>query len=262
MSQLRYVGLIPAAGRATRLGEIGHSKEVLPLDGVYHPGLQRTRIACDCLLDGFREAGIRQAYLVLRDGKWDIPQVLQDGAGHGLDLSYHMMRLPYGTPFSLAQALPFVRDCSVALGFPDIQFTPSDAFTRLIARQQTTEADIVLGLFPVADPRKFDMVDFVDNGFVRKLEIKPMESSLRYTWTLAVWNPGFSLFMQDFLAQQVADKNLENAAEIYVGTVFQAAINAGFSVQTEIMDEGKVLDIGTLDDLEKVRQFYAASPAV
>jgi glucose-1-phosphate thymidylyltransferase len=61
----------------------------------------------------------------------------------------------------------------LAFGFPDIIFQPEDAFVQLLARQASTKAGIVLGLFPTDQPQKVDMVDLDDDGRIRLIEIKP-----------------------------------------------------------------------------------------
>jgi glucose-1-phosphate thymidylyltransferase len=82
-----------------------------------------------------RLAGVTRAYIVLREGKWDIPAYLGDGTMLNMHLAYLMMRLPFGAPYTLDQAYPFVQDALVAFGFPDIIFQPDDAFVQLLARQ-------------------------------------------------------------------------------------------------------------------------------
>src|SRR5690349_3687108 len=99
-------GLVPAAGKATRLargavgestrlarGAVGEStrlargavaesrrkrpsKEILPLlrPGAALPPDASPRIACQDLLESFRLAGVSRALVLLRQGKWDIPQ--------------------------------------------------------------------------------------------------------------------------------------------------------------------------------------------
>ena len=58
----------------------------------------------------------------------------------------------FGVPFTLDQAYPFVRDATVAFGFPDIIFDGQDGFVKLLDRQLQTGADVVLGLFPANHP--------------------------------------------------------------------------------------------------------------
>ena len=66
-------------------------------------------------------AGIRKAYFILREGKWDIPKYFGDGALVEMNLGYLMMRLPFGAPYTIDQAYSFCPCIRSSLfGFPDI----------------------------------------------------------------------------------------------------------------------------------------------
>ena len=164
------IGLIPAAGRAKRISPLPCSKELYPVGFWRSPDEKegRPKVACHYLLEKMRAAGITKAYIVLREGKWDIPAYLQDGAIADMHLGYLMLGLPYGVPYTLDQAYPFVRDAIIAFGFPDILFQPDDAFVQLVAKQDASNADIMLGLFPADSPQKVDMVDLDEKGRVRE----------------------------------------------------------------------------------------------
>jgi glucose-1-phosphate thymidylyltransferase len=173
-----------------------------------------------------------------------------------MNLAYLMMRLPFGAPYTLDQAYPFVQDSLVAFGFPDIIFQPDNAFVQLLMRQAATNADVVLGLFPAPNPQKMDMVALDKEGRVRQIVIKPQQTELHYTWIIAVWSPAFSHFMHDYLAAQEKEpaNNGHHAAkrrELYVGHVFQAAIDQNLAVEAVVFPHATCLDIGTPDDLAK-----------
>ncbi len=251
------VGLIPAAGRGTRLGDRPQSKEVLPLpDGCGPPGEQR-RVS-DCLLEGFRRAGIEQVFWVIRDGKWDIPAHYRHGQPKGMAFAYLMMNAPWGTPFSLDQAWPFIRDKTVALGFPDIQFRPLAVYATLLEALEAGDADVVLAAFPADKPDKFDMLNLDAEGRVLGIDIKPPRTELQYCWANAVWKPAFSRFMHDYIQTALSAFDLEHHPEIYVGTVLQKAIAEGLKVRAIPFPAGRVLDLGTPDDFERVVEFERA----
>jgi glucose-1-phosphate thymidylyltransferase len=211
------------------------------------------------VLEAMRGAGVRKAYIVLREGKWDIPAYLGDGHLADMHLAYVMMRQSFGVPFTLDQAYPFVSECLVALGFPDILFRPLDGFVSLVEKQAATGADVVLGVFPVSQPQKMDLVDLDAKGRVRSIVIKPDQTNLRYAWVNAVWAPAFT----DFLHRYVQD--LERAftvgasfdgPEPFVGEAFQAAIDAGLLVDAVVFESGTYVDIGTPEDLEGAARKY------
>jgi glucose-1-phosphate thymidylyltransferase len=243
------VGLIPAAGLATRLGTLPCSKEILPLPRPRTKTANRTPVMADCLLESYRSAGIEDVFFIIRKGKWDIPQFYGDGHLQGLNIAYLMMHHPFGTPFTLDQAFPFIKNKRVALGFPDIQFSPRNVYQRLLARQTKSGADIVLGLFQPNNPSKFDMVDFSASGAVKDIIIKPSQTHLKYGWICAVWTPSFSAFLHDYLGKALAEIELNNSPEIYVGTIMQAALEKGITITTETFSNGEAIDIGTPEDL-------------
>jgi glucose-1-phosphate thymidylyltransferase len=166
--------------------------------------------------------------------------------------------LPFGAPYTLNQAFPFLQDTLVALGFPDIIFQPDDAFVHLLARQAATNADVVLGLFPTDQPHTADMVDLGNNGQVRRIIVKPIQTNLRYTWIIAVWTPAFTHFMYEYLTaiqatdgHDQASNNRSEQREMFIGDVVQAAIEAGLRVEKFLFPDGNYLDIGTPDNLVK-----------
>jgi glucose-1-phosphate thymidylyltransferase len=248
---LPCVGLIPAAGLATRLGALPCSKEILPLPQPGSDKTNRIRVVADCLLDAYKSAGIEDVYFIIRKGKWDIPAFYGDGYPLGLNITYLMMRHPFGTPFTLDQAFPFIKDKRIALGFPDIQFSPGNVYQQILSKQTKTNADVVLGLFPPDNPSKFDMVDFSPSGQVKRIDIKPTKTNLEYGWICAVWTPTFTAFMHDYLANALNKNKPESSTEIYVGTVMQAALNEGIAIATEVFPNGRAIDIGTPGDLAK-----------
>jgi glucose-1-phosphate thymidylyltransferase len=253
------IGLVPAGGQATRLAPLPCSKELYPVGfrAVGEEHSPRPKAVCHYLLERMRWAGITKAYIVLRKGKWDIPSYLGDGLMVDMHLAYLTMRLPFGAPYTLDQAYPFVQDTLVALGFPDIMFHPDDAFAHLIDRQAATHAEVVLGLFPTDQPQTADMVELDEAGRARQILVKPRSTDLRYTWIIAVWTPAFTQFMHDYL--EAALKNgtqtgivCSSQRELYVGDVVQAAIDEGMRVDTMLFAKGDYIDIGIPENLVRV----------
>lgn len=254
---LEVIGLLPAGGQATRISPLPGSKEVYPIGfRAIEDGSLRPKVVCHYLLEKMRLAGIRKAYIILREGKWDVPAYLGDGAMLDMHLAYLMLGLPFGVPYTLDQAYPFAQNALVALGFPDVLFQPEDAFVHVLARQAATQADVVLGLFPSDHPHTADMVEFDDKGRVQQIIIKPAQTDLRYTWMIAVWTPVFTEFMHHYLASVDAT----NQPELFIGDVIQTAIGQGMAVQSVLFPNGQCLDIGLPENLIKaVRDF--TSPA-
>ncbi|MFM7426731.1 MAG: NDP-sugar synthase [Elainella sp.] len=207
------------------------------------------------LLENMRRAGIQRAFWILRPGKWDIPAHFGDGASLDMRLAYLTVHVAHGVPYTLNQALPFVEEAVIALGFPDILFQPDDAYVRLLVRLQTGQADVVLGLFPTVQPWKVGMVEVDATGLVRQIIEKPAQSELNYMWAIAVWRPSFSQFLQNYVQHHTP------TTELPIGNVIQAGLAAGLRVEAEIFAEGSYLDVGTPDDLAAaIRQLTPATP--
>lgn len=240
------------------------SKELFPI-GFQEwnplPGL-RPKVACQYLLDNMRQAGITEAFIILRPGKWDIPDYLGDGSFLGMNLAYLTIHVPFGVPFSLNQAYPFIQNSTVAIGFPDILVQPNNAYSQLLQRLNQTKADVVLGLFPTDQPEKVGVVDYEQNsGRVSGIFEKSPFTHLRYMWAIALWQPTFTEFLNQFiqakLQQLIGGRSPQTLTEIPaytevpIGDVIQAAIEDGLHVNSHPFESGSYLDIGTPENLQQ-----------
>lgn len=248
-NQIDLVGVIPAAGTASRLGLLPCSKELFPV------GFHKTRngkqlqpkAVSHYLLERMQTANVSKVYIILRKGKWDISNYFGDGKMLDMHIAYLLMDLPFGVPFTIDQAYPFLKDATVVFGFPDIIFEPRDAFKQLLSRQNESNADVVLGLFPAQKPHKADVVDLDANGRIRRFEIKPASTKLRYAWVIAVWNFSFTVFLHRHLG---ASPEMDPPKkELFLGDVFQAAIDDDLQIESVIFQNSRYYDIGTPEDL-------------
>ena len=250
------IGLVPAAGLGKRISPLPCSKEVYPVGfrQIDKKGTVSPKAVSHYLLEKMKLAGANKAFIVLRDGKWDIPKYFGDGSMLDMNLAYLMMGLPYGAPYTADQAYPFLKNSLVAFGFPDILFGPDDTYCQLLECQARTKADVVLGVFPADRPDTMDMVDVDQDGRVRSLVIKPPHTTLRYAWICAVWTPVFTQYQHAFLnkhLQQIAGSATSMQEEISVGQVIQSAIHDGVWGQAVSFPDHGYLDIGTPENLFK-----------
>lgn len=248
------VGLVPAAGQASRLGRLPCSKEILPVVFGHDEAEAPVPKAVGAyLLEKMGRAGARKAFLVLRHGKWDIPAYFGGGERVGMDLSYLVMRRPWGVPFTLDDAYPFVRGSPVVFGFPDILFQPSDAFESLLGKMEETGAELTLGVFPSRRPDKDDLLDLDTQGRIRGYEVKPGRTSLEHTWIMAAWRPGFTEFLHRFVEAVTPDVEASGGRwrgrELFMGDVVWAAVREGVQVETVLFPGGTYVDIGTPEEL-------------
>lgn len=255
------VGLIPAAGRATRLAPLPFSKELVPV-GFQRPADgadRRPKPVSQYLVERMRLAGARRIFVIARPGKWDIADYYGDGSRLGVQMAYLHVGAPWGPPFTLSQATPFIGDADVVFGFPDILIDPADSFTPLLARLDQSDADVVLGLFPARADQPGDVVVVDAAGRVSGVETKeerPVRPPHYTCWMFAVWNARFTRFMTDECGRlaALAEAAVRSAPgakppEWPVGALIAAAIRAGLRVDGVRFDAGHFLDVGTPDGL-------------
>ena len=216
------------------------------------PGRPRPVPGSELLIEKLRLAGARRIFVVLRDGKWDIPTYLGDGDRLGVSLAYLMMRIPFGQAYSVDAARTFVSGATVLLGFPDILFDRPDVYVRLLERKEESAADVVLALCPVDAPERADLVRTDYSGKVSEVEVKPDRTELTHTWLTAAWSPDFTDFLHAHAQQILADVPTDTVPEeLYMGNVFQAALARGMSIESVTFPEVRYIDIGTPEDLAK-----------
>ena len=199
----KIVGLIPAAGKAERISPLPCSKEIYPVIFNNSPENEslRPKVVSQYLIESMQRANVTQAYVIIRKGKWDILNYLGNGKWMDINLAYLIMDLPFGVPFTLDKVYDFVKDDIVVFGFPDIIFTPTDAFNRLLEKHILKNSDVVLGLFRAPQPYKMQyMVKTDPSGQVNGFEIKPSQTLLTNTWIIAVWNQKFTEFMHEYVS--------------------------------------------------------------
>ncbi|TKB61964.1 MAG: dTDP-glucose pyrophosphorylase [Nitrospira sp.] len=259
--QKEVVAVLPAAGRSLRLAPLPCSKELLPVGFGSIPGIQGTRpkVVSHYLLECLRKAGVRKGYVVIRQGKWDIPAYWGDGKILGMDLAYVVIEGSSGPPDTIDRAYPFIKDKVVAFGFPDIIFRPRDVFAKLLARLNRPGVDVVLALFPAHDPKAMDMIDIDENLRIRSIHLKPKTTGLRYAWLCAAWTPVFTEFLHQFLsgvkggkgAGVIGNRKIDPQGDIPVGLVLKKAVQAKLTVEGVMFPSGSYIDVGLPQHLVK-----------
>lgn len=250
------VGLVPAAGRGSRVAPLPCSKEVFPVGfrSDAGDGEPRPRVAAHHLLELMAEAGAERAVVVLRKGKWDVPSYFGHGGMVGLDLAYVMMRRPYGVPFTVDDAHAFLAGATVLFGFPDILSEPGDMFRRLLDRLEAGGADVTMAVFPMRSSGRADGVELDGDGGIGSLDPSPgAEASYDHTWIAAAWTPDFTRFLHSYLEGEeeamTTDDGTWEGGEMSMGDVIRAAVRHGVRVEPVVFEDGSYVDIGTPEDL-------------
>lgn len=246
-TQRELVGVLPAAGTATRLGKLPCSKEILPL-GIAAgdtPG-RSVRVALDCALDALVAAGVNRVLVVLAPNKTDVRDYLGDGADRGLAVDYLTLADSPGAAWSIDAARPKIGEADTLLAFPDIQFRPTSTLRALAEARATAAADLWLGLVPSDRGEKVDLVHTDTEGRVTDIAIKPGSGQHGWTWVGALWGRRFG----EFLGAAVM-RTPVGAPERHVGDFINEALAAGFVVRTVPFADGWARDVGTPEDLAR-----------
>lgn len=154
------IGIVPAAGYATRLGKLSSSKEMLEIDGA--PVIEH-------LLQRLQIGGCTEIRVVARPEKVDLCAYVER-RGVRLVLAH-----PRHLGESVAAGLAGVGAQEiVALGYPDTLWEPRDGYARLRdVLEEDDELDVVLGLFETPEAARSDVVRVDKTGRVVDILVKP-----------------------------------------------------------------------------------------
>ena len=226
-------GIIPAAGRGSRIQPLAFSKELLPVGSRLDGGVERPCAVSEYLLERMVAGGASKLCFVIAPGKSDI--LAYYGASFGPAATAYMVQpSPSGLCDAIFRAAPLVRaDEPVLVGLPDTIWFPEDGFAALPADR------LSFLLFPVDEPRFFDAVLCDDDGTVREIQVKRPDATSRWIWG-AFRMPGHVLHALHalWLARDRQDE--------FLGTLVNAYLAAGGRAQGIRSGEAYV-DVGTLN---------------
>jgi glucose-1-phosphate thymidylyltransferase len=169
-------GVIPAAGRGSRMQPLAFSKELLPVGSRVDDGFERPRAVSEYLVERMIVAGADKLCFVISPGKTDILEYYGSRIW-GAEIVYVVQQHAGGLCDAVFCALPLVRaDESVFIGLPDTVWSPIDGFSQL--------PDDVLSflLFPVEHPELFDAVVTREDGTVEEILVKQIGASSSWIW--------------------------------------------------------------------------------
>lgn len=232
-----FVGVIPAAGLASRLGPLGYPKELLPITYVAAEGGHlRPMPVIEASFRQLRTAGVERTLVITSDRKPELMQYLGNGGGLGLDLAFLQQARAEGLAAAATLSLPWTCGANSCLLLPDTIVRPEHALKDACALFELQKADLVLGVFPTDKPKELGPVQFDAAKRVIEVQDKPFETDLNNSWAMAVWGPAF--------ADLLADAVKRNPGQA-LGGVFQQAVEIGLNVQAVWFKDGAFYDVGT-----------------
>ncbi len=230
---MNFVGIIPAAGLASRLGPLGYPKELLPITYVQGEGGHlRPLPVIEASLRQLRTADVSRCMVVTSERKPELAQYL-GGGGIGLDIAYVQQSEAGGLAAAVALTLPWTKGAASCLLLPDTIVRPLDALKTLRQTFETRRADLVLGVFPTSKPTELGPVRFEADGRVTEVQDKPESTDLANSWGLAIWGDRFS----ERIAAAPRNANL--------GHLFHQAAQGGLNVIACWFGSGEFHDVGT-----------------
>jgi dTDP-glucose pyrophosphorylase len=169
-------GLIPAAGRGTRIQPLGFSKELLPIARRLDNGAERPRAVGEFLVERLIAGGADKLCFVISSGKSDIIEYF-GGSICGVPVCYVIQPEPAGLCDAIFRALPLIYpDEPVAIGLPDTIWFPENALAAL------PDDELSFLLFPTDHPELFDVVITDSSGRVQRIDVKPRLPQSSWIW--------------------------------------------------------------------------------
>jgi glucose-1-phosphate thymidylyltransferase len=245
---LEKIGLIPAAGRATRLGW-PVAKELWPVQ------INTTEIVplIECTMRNMIIADCWHHVFVVRPDKPEIMKHVSTKVPQHVQKSYvcqgHVS--PGGKSSGLVDAIDssyhLIKGKNVLFGMPDTYVMPHECFLPLVNALEFDLVDIAFGLFETTDYSKYGMVDIDLNvpapHTVKEIIDKSgLDLGLRYMWGILAWSPAFTEFLHTQYTENMFD----------FATILNRAIKHGLDAKAHIIEDGAYDDLG---DMESIIRF-------
>ncbi len=246
MSQ-ELIGLIPAAGKGVRLG-LPYPKELYPIirNNHYKPVSQ-------FVLDNLTQAGVKHIVFVINETKHQLIAFFGDGHRFGCNISYVVQEPNDGQSKSTSPGLADALDAAyhltkgktVFFGMADTIMQPRDVLERARA-QASDDTDVILVMFPTERPEKFGMVRLGQDNQVAEIVDKPRKTDLTEMWGSIIWQPRFTEYLHDCVAQGISD----------FAQIMNDAIKAGFKFRGFRNVNGTYIDLGTYEEIMEMDQRF------
>lgn len=169
-------GIIPAAGKGSRIQPLAFSKELLPVGSRMDGETERPLAVSEYLVERMIAGGATRICFVVSPGKTDILEYYGSRV-YLADVCYTVQTQPLGLCDALFRALPFLAEEEpVLFGLPDTVWFPANAFAFL------PDGLLSFLLFPVERPEVFDAVVTDAEGNVAEIQVKQRQPSTHWVW--------------------------------------------------------------------------------
>lgn len=226
-------GIVPAAGRGSRIQPLAFSKELLPVGSRFDGGVERPCAVSEYLVERMIGGGADKICFVIAPGKSDILEYYGSNYGHAAAV-YVVQPEAAGLCDAIFRVAPLIGDDEqVLIGLPDTIWLPRDGFTAL------PDDQLSFLLFPVEHPEFFDSVVLDTKNRVREIQVKQPGAASHWIWG-AIKMPGRILHALHRLWLQ------RDPPDEYVGTLVNAYLAAGGEA-IGVTAGTAYVDVGTLN---------------
>jgi glucose-1-phosphate thymidylyltransferase len=225
-------GIVPAAGRGSRIQPLAFSKELLPVGSRSDKGLDRPCAVSEYLIERLILGGADKICFVISAGKSDILEYYGDRYGSA-ELAYVVQPQASGLCDAVFRASTVIGNHEdVLVGLPDTVWFPKAALSSL------PDAALSFLLFPVDHPEFFDAV-VLDGDLVREIQVKQADAESNWIWG------AFRMSAGGFRDLHLLWKQ-RSCQDEYFGTLVNGYIRAGGRAVGIKAGESYV-DVGTLN---------------
>ncbi len=236
-------GIVPAAGRGSRIQPLAFSKELLPVGSRFDNGVERPCAVSEYLLERMILGGADKICFVISPGKSDILGYYGDRYGSA-DVVYAVQPQPAGLCDAVFRAHAVVpRDEPVVVGLPDTIWFPDAALGAL------PDDTLSFLLFPVERPEFFDAVVLDGTDRVLEIQVKQPNAASHWIWG-AFKMPGhvFATLRQLWILRQREDE--------FFGTLVNAYLAQGGAALGVKAGQAYV-DVGTFNGFRAATSLLA-----
>ena len=233
-------GLLPAAGKGTRIQPLAFSKELIPL-------FINKKESCplDWNISLMQSASANEIHVVINEKKIDIAQHLKTVYGQSVHINYSSSKsLPESIAALYDQEKKVKDDDVVLVALSDVYSEPRNSFNLLMTYLDSNKTtDVCLGLFNSAPSKDFDSVKIIGNK-ISEIKVKVSPPLSEWFWGMIVFRgKAYRVFSELTAIYKMQQKE----GEVLCGEVFSKMMKDGVVIHGFQLPNNKYFDLGVPD---------------